>query len=239
MKNIFVRNILGLALIALVGSYTSAVQAQGTETKQETKQEKKTEEHKGEQKHGEHKGEHKAEGEHKAGEAKKEEPPAPVTFTVAQGNIQFTSSGTWEVVQPRSRMLEKELKIARIGKDAQDGRLTIMGAGGSIEANILRWQGQFKQPDGSSTAAKTKTEKKMIADQTVNLVDITGTFIDAPGGPFSGKPKVEREGYRMLSAIIQTEANGNYFVKLYGPKATIDKNEEHFKSMINSLKVTQ
>jgi len=42
----------------------------------------------------------------------------------------------------------------------------------------------------------------------------------------------------MLAAIIQTEANGNYFVKFYGPKATIDKNEKYFKKMLESLKVS-
>ena len=139
----------------------------------------------------------------------------PISVKVAQGNIQFSASGLWKSVPPRSNMLEAELKIPRVEGDSQDGRLTIMGAGGSIDANIDRWIGQFVQPDGSDTADKTKQSKKEIAGQTVNLVDITGTFMDAVGGPFSGKPKVERENYRMLAAIVQTEANGNYFVKLY------------------------
>jgi hypothetical protein len=175
--------------------------------------------------------------------AKQEEKPAaakapdPIEIKVAKGSIQFSASGTWKSVPPRSNMLEAELKIPRVEEDGEDGRLTIMGAGGSIEANIDRWKAQFVQPDGSDTADKTKQEKKAISGQTVNLVDITGTFMDAVGGPRSGKPKVKRENYRMLAAIIQTDANGNYFVKLYGPKATIDKNAKHFKSMINSLKV--
>lgn len=228
------RRNLAFGLIVSLALWTSNLNAQGTETKPAQTQEKKSEqEHKGAP---EHKGEHK-DKDHKGDSKAEDKAPAPFTFKVADDNIQFTASGTWTNVPPRSRMLERELKITRVGTDTQDGRLTIMGAGGSIEANIMRWQGQFKQPDGSSTAAKTKTEKKTIAGQTVNLVDITGTYIDAPGGPFSGKPKVERQGYRMLAAIIQTEAKGNYFVKLYGPKATIDKNEKHFKSMIESLKI--
>ncbi len=166
-----------------------------------------------------------------------EKTPDPIPVKVADGNIQFTASGTWKSVPPLSNMLEAELKIPRVEGDTNDGRLTIMGAGGSIEANIVRWQEQFVQGDGSDTAEKTKQEKMVIDGQTVNMVDITGTFMDAVGGPFSGKPKVERQNYRMLAAIIQTEANGNYFVKLYGPKATIDKNAENFKSMIKSLKV--
>jgi hypothetical protein len=163
------------------------------------------------------------------------EAPKPIEVRVADDNIQFSAAGTWKSVPPKSRMLEAELKIPRVGKDEQDGRLTIMGAGGSIEANIDRWKMQFTQEDGSDT--KAKVEKKTIAGQTVNIVDISGTFLDAVGGPFSGQPKVERKNYRMLAAIIQTKEDGNYFVKLYGPKGTIDKNADHFKSMIESLKV--
>ncbi len=163
------------------------------------------------------------------------EAPKPIAVQVADDNIQFSATGTWKSVPPKSRMLEAELLIPRVDKDEQDGRLTIMGAGGSIEANIDRWKMQFTQEDGSDT--KAKVEKKTIAGQTVNLVDITGTFLDAVGGPFSGQPKVERKNYRMLAAIIETKDDGNYFVKLYGPKATIDKNADHFKSMIMSLKV--
>jgi len=162
----------------------------------------------------------------------------PLTVLVAEDSIKFTATGNWKSVPPRSRMLDAELKIPKVKGDEADGRLTIMGAGGSIEANIVRWQGQFTQPDGGDTADKTKQKTMEIDGQKVNLVDITGTFMDAVGGPFSGKPKVERKNYRMLAAIIQTEANGNYFVKLYGPKPTIDKNEKYFKKMLESLKVS-
>ena len=165
------------------------------------------------------------------------EAAAPIAVKVADGSIQFSATGEWKSVPPRSRILEAELQIPRVGEDQQDGRLTIMGAGGTIEANIARWQGQFAQPDGSNTPANN--ELMNIAGQSVNLVDISGTFMDAPGGPFSGRPKVERKNYRMLAAIIQTKELGNYFVKLYGPKATIDQNAESFKAMIKSLKVTE
>ena len=163
----------------------------------------------------------------------------PFKVEVAGGNLQFTVTGNWKSVQPQSRMLESELQIPKVGEDEQNGRLTIIGAGGSIEDNVVRWQQQFVQPDGSDTAEKTKTENRTIDGQKVRFVDITGTFMDAPGGPMSGQPKVERKGYRMLAAIVQTKANGNYFVKFYGPKATVEKNAEAFKAMIESLKVAQ
>jgi hypothetical protein len=41
----------------------------------------------------------------------------------------------------------------------------------------------------------------------------------------------------MLGAIIQTKDAGNYFLKLYGPKATINEAEKGFHEMVKSLKV--
>ena len=55
------------------------------------------------------------------------------------------------------------------------------------------------------------------------------------GGPFG--PKTERENYRMLGAIIETANDGRYFVKLYGPRKTIDKQAAQFKKMIQGVKV--
>lgn len=245
--NFFQRTLALIGAIAIL-SMGSVVSGQTTEEKQEAKpaatestQEKPDTKpaEKAEAKPADQKKTDEKTAEEKKKDEGKEKAPDPITIAVANNNLKFSASGTWKSVPPRSRMLEAEVKIPRVGADTEDGRLTIMGAGGSIEANINRWKNQFKQPDGSDTSAKTKTEKKMIAGQTVNMVDITGTFIDAPGGPFSGQPKVERANYRMMAAIIQTKAKGNYFVKFYGPKATVDKNAEHFKSMINGMKAVE
>lgn len=166
-----------------------------------------------------------------------EEKVEPMTVQVAEGNIRFKASGTWKSVKPASRIVEFEIKVPKVKGDTKDGRLTIMGAGGSIEANIDRWKKQFIAPEGETMDGNTKVKKEKHGGQDVTIVDITGTFMDAPGGPFSGQPKVERPDYRMMAAIIQTKEDGNYFVKLYGPKKTMKQNEKHFKAMIKSVNV--
>jgi hypothetical protein len=158
----------------------------------------------------------------------------PFTVKIAEGTIQFTVPGVWEQVKPQSNVIDVEIKIARLEKDQPDGRLTISGAGGTIEANLERWKGQF-----SENTVDPKLEIKSIAGQRVFLIDLTGTFVDAPGGPFSNTPKVERKDYRMLGAIIQTSKQGNYFLKFYGPKKLIDDNQKFFQEMIDSLKVSE
>jgi hypothetical protein len=155
-------------------------------------------------------------------------------MALADGKISLTAPESWKKKTPKVRIIDFEYEVPAAEGDETPGRMTVMGAGGSVEDNINRWIGQFEQKDGSSSKDKTKKEETTIAGQKVYLVDISGTYKDQPG-PFA--PAVKRDDYRMLAAIISTEKNGQYFVKFYGPKATVGKNEEAFKKMIGSLKV--
>lgn len=160
---------------------------------------------------------------------KEADKPAPIKFTVAKGNLSFAGSGTWKKIQPRINMIEAEFKIPKSEGDAADGRMTIMRAGGGVEANVQRWQSQFV---GDSKFKRTETK---VAGQKVHWVDIKGNFMEGMGGPFG--PKTKRENYRMLGVIIETAANGLYFIKLTGPQKTIDANKKHFDDLVKSLKV--
>jgi hypothetical protein len=155
-------------------------------------------------------------------------------FTIADGGFSLAAPADWKRVPPKSRIVETEFQIPGAG-DAAAGRLTVMGAGGTVEANIERWCGQFSQPDGSDTKDKTTTKKLTLAGCTVTMVDIPGTYKDMPGGPFAGGQPVERPDYRMLAAIIETPESGNYFLKFYGPAALVAKHADGFRTMIEGL----
>ena len=75
-----------------------------------------------------------------------------------------------------------------------------------------------------------------IGGQIVHLVDISGTFREQLG-PFA--PATVREEYRMLAAIIKTDKQGQYFVKYYGPAATVAAGEDAFMKMLGTLKVSE
>jgi hypothetical protein len=55
------------------------------------------------------------------------------------------------------------------------------------------------------------------------------------GGPFAGGPTVERPGYRMLAAIVRTPEAGNYYLKFYGPTATVEQHAAGFQKMIEGM----
>jgi hypothetical protein len=157
---------------------------------------------------------------------------AAKTFTIG-GAYQLAAPAKWISREPRTRIVEHEFAVPKADGDEQEGRVTVMGAGGGVAANIDRWYQQFSQPDGSSTKERAKVEKREIAGQSVTVVDLSGTYMDRPG-PMA--PGVERPNYRMLGAIIETKQNGNHFIKFYGPEKTVTANADAFKQMVDSLR---
>jgi hypothetical protein len=121
--------------------------------------------------------------------------------------------------------------------DSEDGECAIYyfgpGQGGSADANVKRWVGQFQAPGGGPADALAKTTKKTINGLTVTIVDLTGTYMfrPAPMAP-QATPK---PGYRMLAAIAEG-SQAPVFFKLTAPKKTADAAEADFLKMIESLK---
>ena len=171
---------------------------------------------------------------------KKSKPSKADEIDIADGKFQMVAPEGWERKQPKINFIEHEFEVPASEGDERPGRVTVMGAGGSIEDNIKRWYGQFRQPDGGDSADAAKVEQKKVAGQEVTLVDVAGTYLDKPGGPFAGGKTIERDDYRMLAAIIETtqkgKKTGNYFIKLIGPRKTIADNQKAFDAMIESLK---
>lgn len=156
--------------------------------------------------------------------------PTPGTVLETGGMVRLdaitlTAPATWSRAQPRSTFIVAEFGLAKAEGDAADGRLTVSTAGGSIEANIDRWKGQF------SGAAKPPTEEKLdTAVGKVTVVDLAGEFNDQ-AGPFA--PAAKRSGYRMIAAIIPI--NGElHFIKAVGPEKTIAAHAEEIKAFVRS-----
>ncbi len=167
----------------------------------------------------------------------------PQVIKLADEKLLLPVPGNWKTVKPRSRIIHHEFSISAAEDDETAGRMTIMPSGGGIEANIARWVGQFKTSDGKPLGDNAKKiEAKQMGKLKIHLVDLTGDFQDSLRGPFG--PKVNRPGYRMLAAIIplgdhpQGKGDGTWFVKFYGPQATVKAAEKEFAAMIEGMKYT-
>jgi hypothetical protein len=154
-----------------------------------------------------------------------QDPPGKV---LDLGKYKITTPSAWKQQQPKSGIVMYEFSSPATEGDKTDGRMTVMAAGGSVDANVERWYGQFSQPDGGNTKERAKVDKRTIAGREVHLVDISGTYREQ----FAGN--MELPNYRMLAAIVVTP-EANFFIKYYGPRKTITANEKPFKEMIESL----
>jgi hypothetical protein len=156
----------------------------------------------------------------------------PQVVKVADDHLILQVPGEWKQVKPRSRLVEIEFAVPEAEKDVGAGRLTIMASGGTVEDNIARWIGQFRTADGKPIEDAEPQELE-VSGLTVTTIDLAGTYRDMSRGPFG--PATELPDHRMLGAIVPTEGAGTYYIKLYGPTATIEKAAEPFIEMVKSI----
>src|SRR5215471_12006671 len=86
-------------------------------------------------------------------------------FAIGEGRLALTAPASWTKKEPASRIVEVEFAIPPAKGDETPGRLTAMGAGGSIEDNVNRWVDQFVGPGGG--AAKPQRDKATIGGAEV------------------------------------------------------------------------
>lgn len=177
-------------------------------------------------------------------EAKKQEEEKPQTLVVAEKRLVVTLPARWKQKERSNRMIDAEFEVRK--PDAKEespptkdvapvGRLTLSASGGGVEQNMHRWVGQFRLGHDAGGKDAIRQEELEIDGAKVHLVDIAGTYFDAPQGPLG--PKVERADYRMLGAIVEIEKGGLYFVKFYGPKDIVEANAKDFRKTIEDLRV--
>jgi hypothetical protein len=129
-------------------------------------------------------------------------------------------------MSPSSSFVAAEFTLPRAKGDDADGRLTISTAGGTVEANIDRWKGQF-----SAQAQPAAQEEIDVGGMKVTLVDLSGDFSDQRG-PFA--PAVERPAYRMIAAIVAVEGQ-LHFVKATGPQKTIASHADEIHKFVRTV----
>ena len=103
------------------------------------------------------------------------------------------------------------------------------GQGGSVEANIERWKGQFTN---AGKTAEAKVQKRTVHGLPVTTIESAGEY-SGMGGPMATE-KTVKAGYRLLGAIVEGPV-GNVFVKFVGPVKTVEENRKKFEAMIGSF----
>jgi hypothetical protein len=101
------------------------------------------------------------------------------------------------------------------------------GQGGSVEANMTRWIGQFQSKEAA------KRDQRTIHGLKVTTVDVSGAY-SGMGGPMAKAQAPPKPNYRLLGAIVEGP-QGSIFFKFTGPAKTIAQSQPAFEKLIASL----
>jgi hypothetical protein len=166
--------------------------------------------------------------------------PAAKGKTMEAGGVAWTVPAAWTEEGPRP-MRVATYKIAAAPGDKEGAELGVFyfgaGQGGGVQANVDRWLGQFKKPDGSPAAPTAKVEKRTVNGIPMTGVDVKGTYAGA-GAMMGGGAGAAKPDYRMMAAIAEGP-DGAVFFKLTGPEKTVGSVEKDFTGLITSLRLTK
>ena len=152
--------------------------------------------------------------------------------------LEFEAPSTWISETPSSSMRLAQYRLPRLEGDPEDAELAVFyfgGQGGSVQANVDRWIGQFSNPDGSPITDPQVSERD-VNGIPLTVVDVRGTYHQAQG-PMMAQTTA-KENYRMLAAVAEGP-DGPSFFKLTGPRPTVDHFEESFNSLLDTLRPAQ
>jgi hypothetical protein len=118
-------------------------------------------------------------------------------------------------------------KVAAAEGDSAEAEVSISRAMGSVDANVTRWRGQFKD------SPEAKVVEKEVAGIKATLVEIEGTWMAGGGRPMGGGG-APQDGWKMVVAMVHTEGSAHFF-KLWGPKKTVDGARGDFDGLLGSI----
>jgi hypothetical protein len=145
----------------------------------------------------------------------------------------FGAQAGWIVATPTSNMRVAQFVLPGSAGDAELVVYFFGERGGSLEANLERWAGQFEQPDGGASHERMLRSDREVAGLIVTVVDLSGTYV-AETSPGSGE-HVNKPLWRMLAAVIEAP-EGPYYAKLTGPAVTVAHWEDSFERFLDDLR---
>jgi hypothetical protein len=145
---------------------------------------------------------------------------------------------TWEAPAPFVRRAPKSsMRVAEYGLASEpQAELGVFyfgpDQGGSVEANMTRWVGQFTQADGSETKP-IRTERK-VQGVEVSLIEARGVY--SGGMAMPGAPAAAAVPDALLLGAIAKGPLGAVFFKFVGPRAALEGARGAFDGLIASLR---
>lgn len=139
----------------------------------------------------------------------------------------------WVAERPASSMRLAQFRVPAASGSGEAEFVVFyfgQGQGGSVDANIARWQAQFSSPDGKPFAPKI--ERFTVGNMPVTVAELTGTYARSVG---MGGGEPAKPDQTLLAAVLEAP-KGNLWIQLHGPRATVGANREAFLAMLRGIK---
>jgi hypothetical protein len=154
--------------------------------------------------------------------------------TIEARGLSFQAPAAWKSSPPTSQMRLAQLKVDPTEGDDYPAEMVVYvfpGGAGSVDANLQRWQGMFKDKDGNRPKIDSKKVKGKNTE--VTRAETSGDYHPAQ---FGGRPEPDRPDARLLGAIIMTD-QASYYIRMIGPNKTMTKLRPDFDELLSTIKV--
>jgi hypothetical protein len=160
-------------------------------------------------------------------------PPPPPGAGRGTTALTWTVPAGWMPETPSTPTRKAQYRIPGAGGDASCVVFYFgPGQGGGAMANAQRWASQFTLADGRPGTAGMKTASRKVGDIEVLTVEVAGTY---QGGFMMQRRKTAPKPGQQLLGAIAKGPDANWFFKLTGPAATVEKQRVAFEGLVGSL----
>ena len=103
--------------------------------------------------------------------------------------------------------------------------------GGTVDANLARWKGQFSNPNGGAVEEKITHEKSGVFPLTI--AEYRGTYARGMG---AGSAPAQALPNHILTAVVAETPKGTLFFQLFGPVAAVEAQRAAYLDFVRSMK---
>lgn len=160
-------------------------------------------------------------------------PAAQVTAKLAFIGLEAQAPAAWTMVPPATDKRLAQFKITTPGEGMTAEVIVYYfgkGDGGTAEANIERWQGQFV---GTKEQPVIPSVQRFESNgMTVTTAELHGAYARGIGVGPVGVPKPDQT---LLAAVVETP-EGNLIIQLHGMAASVSAQKEGFLAFVRSIR---
>jgi hypothetical protein len=156
-------------------------------------------------------------------------------MVVKVNKLSAAAPAGWKSEKPANRLRSFQFKLPGAADHADAELIVSPESSPDVQKNFPRYKAQFVPPEGKTAEDLGKTAKWDVPGETVNVLDVTGTW-KYKERPFDPKSKeMLLENYRVIWVIVADKDEATH-LRLSGPAPSVDKHAAEFEKWVKSLK---